>query len=450
MKKKISTNHIRQAFIDFFHSKNHKIIPGSSLIPENDDSLLFTNSGMNQFKNIFLDLKKKKFNRVATIQRCVRAGGKHNDLENVGYSGRHNTFFEMLGNFSFGDYFKEKAILYAWEFLTDKKWLNLDKNRIFVTVYQEDHESYKIWNKKIGFSTKRILKIGDKNNSILNSDNFWQMGETGPCGPCTEIFYSYKNLDFLDLSKINNNFFIEIWNIVFIEYNRDIKGNLKKLKKTSVDTGMGLERITSVLQNVQSNYKIDVFLKLISCISKIICFKKKNHHSLKIIADHIRSSVFLILDGVLPSNEGRGYVLRRIIRRAICHAYLLNYKEFFLFLLVEPVMKIMGEDVKKIQKRKTIVQKILKKEEIQFFTVFKKGLNILEKELKNIKNNTLSGSTIFKLYDTHGVQLDLIYDICKERNVKIDKISFEFKMKKQKNRSKKSSQFNKKYFMNLK
>lgn len=443
MKKIISTNQIRQAFLDFFYSKNHQIIPGSSLIPKNDKTLLFTNSGMNQFKNIFLGLEEKKFNRVVTAQRCVRAGGKHNDLENVGYSGRHNTFFEMLGNFSFGDYFKEKAIFYAWEFLTDKKWLNLDKNRIFITVYKNDYETYNIWNKKIGFSKKRILRVGD-NNSIFNSDNFWQMGESGPCGPCTEIFYSYVNLDNIELLKIDTDFFIEIWNIVFIEYNRSIQGSLKKLKITSVDTGMGLERIASILQGVQSNFEIDVFSKLIYQISKIICSKQKNHHSLKIIADHIRSAVFLIFYGVLPSNEGRGYVLRRIIRRAICHAYLLNYRDYFLFLLVESVMIIMGEDVNKIKQEIKVIEKVLKKEEIQFSNIFKKGLKILEKELKKIKNNTLTGSVIFKLYDTHGIQLDLIYDICREKNIKIDKFSFECEMKNQKNRSKKNSKFNRK------
>lgn len=443
MRKKISIDNIRRDFLNFFYNKGHKIVPSSSLIPKNDNSLLFTNSGMNQFKNIFLGLEEKKFNRVVTAQRCVRAGGKHNDLENVGYSDRHHTFFEMLGNFSFGDYFKEKAILYAWEFLTDKNYLNLDKNRIFVTVYENDHETYDIWKNKVGFLKERILKIGNKKNSLFDSDNFWKMGETGPCGPCTEIFYSYVDINGIDLSEININHSIEIWNIVFIEYNCDIKGNLKKLKKTSVDTGMGLERITSVLQGVKSNYEIDLFLNLISCISKIINVENKNNNSLRVIADHIRSSIFLIFDGVLPSNEGRGYVLRRIIRRAICHAYLLNYRCLFLSNLVEPVIKIIGNNIKNIELKKRIIKKVLKKEEIQFSVTLKKGLNILEKEFNKIDNNILSGSVVFKLYDTHGVQLDLIYDICKSKNIKIDQISFEKEMKNQKKRSKKNSKFKK-------
>lgn len=429
---------IRKIFFDFFSSKDHKIIPSSSLIPNNDSSLLFTNAGMNQFKDIFLGLKKKKYSRVVTSQCCVRAGGKDNDLENVGYSDYHHTFFEMLGNFSFGDYFKEEAIQFAWEFLTSNKWLNLDKNKIWVTVYKYDKESYKVWKKEIGLSKRRIIKIGNKSKNLFDSENFWRMGNIGPCGPCTEIFYNYSNIDYLNFYKDKNNF-VEIWNIVFMEFNRNLDGKFSKLPMLSVDTGMGLERICSVLQGVKSNYKINFFKKLIKSIANTICFSNLNHDSLKVIADHIRSSIFIIAEGVIPSNEGRGYVLRRIIRRAIRHLYLINYKNPILFKLVGPLFKIINEfnDTSNFQKNK--IEKIIKNEEEQFNCILKNGLNLLEKELKKIKNNILSGSVIFKLCDTYGLQFDIIKNVCRDRNIKIEKDVFDLKMEKHKKKSKKNN-----------
>ena len=341
-----SVNQIRQKFIDFFKEKGHEPVRSSSLIPHDDPTLLFTNAGMNQFKDVFLGLEKRNYNRAVSSQKCVRAGGKHNDLENVGYTARHHTFFEMLGNFSFGDYFKEDAIKYAWEFLTSPEWLNLPKDKLYATVYQTDDEAFDIWNKVIGLEPERIIRIGDKASG--GSDNFWQMGDTGPCGPCSEIFYDHGADIWGGLPgspEEDGDRFIEIWNNVFMQFNRDETGKLNPLPKPSVDTGMGLERISAVLQHVHSNYEIDLFVKLIDEAAKITNCADKTNASLKVLADHIRSVSFLLADGAMPSNEGRGYVLRRIIRRAIRHGYKLNMRTPFLHKLVAVLVAEMGDHI---------------------------------------------------------------------------------------------------------
>ncbi|MBK4775672.1 alanine--tRNA ligase [Candidatus Pantoea edessiphila] len=444
-----STNMIRQMFIDFFRCKGHVILPSSSLVPDNDTSLLFTNAGMNQFKNIFLCREKTKHLRVATSQRCIRAGGKHNDLEHVGYTERHNTFFEMLGNFSFGDYFKREAILFAWELLTHKSWFNIPINRFLITVYKSDKESYNIWTHEIGIPKNRIIIVGDQKNSPYVSDNFWQMGDDGPCGPCTEILYYYGNNNSCLLNsnmKLNDNNYLELWNIVFLQFDRQPNGSMIPLSKPFVDTGMGLERIASVMQHVKSNYKIDLFKNLILRIAEIIGTKDINHSSLRVIADHIRSCAFLIADGILPSNENRGYVLRRIIRRAIRHGNILGAKKFFLHLLIKPLIEIMGEAAEYLSTQQIKIENILKFEEEQFNKTLKRGLLLLNFELSNLKeNSTLSGKTMFRLHDTFGFPVDLIKDICKERNYNVDNIGFEKEMKLQQIRARQSSKFESKY-----
>ncbi|QJC36341.1 alanine--tRNA ligase [Enterobacteriaceae endosymbiont of Donacia simplex] len=439
---------VRQMFLEFFYKKKHKIIEGSSLIPNNDPSLLFTNAGMNQFKEYFLGYKKSPYSRVTTIQKCMRVGGKHNDLENVGFTNRHHTFFEMLGNFSFGDYFKQEAISYAWELLTDSKWFNLKKEKIYITVYYTDIETYNIWHKNIGISKKNIFLIKDKNNKIYNSDNFWQMSDTGPCGPSTEIFY---DLGYNLKGNIKNNLlgdrFIEIWNIVFIQFNKNLTGELIPLSIKSVDTGMGLERISSILEGVNSNYQLYFFRKIIKNINNLIKNKDLEHNSLKVIADHIRASIYLILEGILPSNEKRGYVLRRIIRRAINHGIILGTKEVFFYKLVKIYIKYINDKEKNIlYKKYDNIINIIKNEEENYNKIIKSGILLLDREIKKLKKKYLSGKKIFYLYDTFGLSPDLIENICINKKISINKKEFMKYMDIQKQNSRKKNFFGKKNF----
>ncbi|MGL6296618.1 MAG: alanine--tRNA ligase, partial [Plesiomonas sp.] len=376
-----STAEIRKAYLDFFQSKGHHVVSSSSLVPGNDPTLLFTNAGMNQFKDVFLGLDKRSYTRATTSQRCVRAGGKHNDLENVGYTARHHTFFEMLGNFSFGDYFKHDAIRYAWEFLTSAQWLALPKEKLWVTVYASDDEAFDIWAKEIGVPEERIIRIGDNKGAPYASDNFWQMGDTGPCGPCTEIFYDHGDHIWggpPGSPEEDGDRYIEIWNNVFMQFNRQADGTLLPLPKPSVDTGMGLERITAVMQHVNSNYEIDVFQTLIAKAAEITGATDLNSKSLRVIADHIRSCAFLVSDGVMPSNEGRGYVLRRIIRRAVRHGYILGAKETFFYKLVGTLIAVMGDAANELQQQQALVEKILRLEEEQFARTLERGLMLLD------------------------------------------------------------------------
>ncbi|HEJ9800646.1 TPA: alanine--tRNA ligase [Proteus mirabilis] len=439
-----STAEIRQAFLDFFHTKGHQIVPSSSLVPNNDPTLLFTNAGMNQFKDVFLGLDNRPYSRATTAQRCVRAGGKHNDLENVGYTARHHTFFEMLGNFSFGDYFKHDAINFAWELLTGKDWFNLPKERLWVTVYATDDEAYDIWNKEVGVPAERIIRIGDNKGAPFASDNFWQMGDTGPCGPCTEIFYDHGDHIWggpPGTPEEDGDRYIEIWNIVFMQFNRKSDGTMDPLPKPSVDTGMGLERITAVLQHVNSNYDIDLFRALIKSVAEVTNATDLANKSLRVIADHIRSCSFLVCDGVIPSNEGRGYVLRRIIRRAVRHGYMLGAKDTFFYKLVAPLIDVMAEAGKELKNQQEIVEKVLKTEEEQFARTLERGLQLLDEELEKLTGDTLAGETAFRLYDTYGFPLDLTADVCRERNIKVDEEGFELAMEEQRKRARESSGF---------
>ncbi|QAV23946.1 alanine--tRNA ligase [Proteus hauseri] len=439
-----STAEIRQAFLDFFHTKGHQIVPSSSLVPNNDPTLLFTNAGMNQFKDVFLGLDNRPYSRATTAQRCVRAGGKHNDLENVGYTARHHTFFEMLGNFSFGDYFKHDAINFAWELLTGKEWFNLPKERLWVTVYASDDEAYDIWNKEIGIPQERIIRIGDNKGAPFASDNFWQMGDTGPCGPCTEIFYDHGDHIWggpPGSPEEDGDRYIEIWNIVFMQFNRKSDGTMDPLPKPSVDTGMGLERITAVLQHVNSNYDIDLFRSLIESVAKVTNASDLSNKSLRVIADHIRSCSFLICDGVIPSNEGRGYVLRRIIRRAVRHGYMLGAKDTFFYKLVAPLIDVMAEAGEELKRQRVTVEKVLQTEEEQFARTLERGLQLLDDELAQLTDNVLPGETAFRLYDTYGFPLDLTADVCRERNIKVDEDGFEVAMEEQRKRARESSGF---------
>ncbi len=439
-----STAEIRQAFLDFFHTKGHQIVPSSSLVPNNDPTLLFTNAGMNQFKDVFLGLDNRPYSRATTAQRCVRAGGKHNDLENVGYTARHHTFFEMLGNFSFGDYFKHDAINFAWELLTSKEWFNLPKERLWVTVYATDDEAYDIWNKEIGIPAERIIRIGDNKGAPFASDNFWQMGDTGPCGPCTEIFYDHGDHIWggpPGSPEEDGDRYIEIWNIVFMQFNRKSDGTMDPLPKPSVDTGMGLERITAVLQHVNSNYDIDLFRSLIKSVAQVTNATDLENKSLRVIADHIRSCSFLICDGVIPSNEGRGYVLRRIIRRAVRHGYMLGAKDTFFYKLVAPLIEVMAEAGEELKRQQAIVEKVLKTEEEQFARTLERGLQLLDEELAQLTDDILPGETAFRLYDTYGFPLDLTADVCRERNIKVDEKGFEVAMEEQRKRARESSGF---------
>ncbi|MCW5197561.1 alanine--tRNA ligase [Buchnera aphidicola] len=431
-----TTEQIRQTFLNFFKSQNHIIYPSSSLIIDNDPTLLFTNAGMNQFKNIFLGLKTIKDKNIASIQHCLRTGGKHNDLENVGYTPRHHTFFEMLGNFSFGSYLKKKSIIYAWKLLTSKKWFNIDPNKLLVTIYEDDIESYQIWKNIIKLSNNQIIFIKNKNNIKYTSENFWKMEKYGPCGPCTEIFYDYgKNIpgSIPGSKKDIGNRFLEIWNIVFIQYHKLPKKKFIKLKSPSVDTGMGLERIASVLQNVQSNYDIDIFYKIIQGIKKKFNLSNtKNNKSLQVISDHIRSSSYIIANNVFPSNEHRGYVLRKIIRRAIRHGRSIGLKKCFFYKIVPILIKSMKNANHLLIRYKNKIQKILKIEELQFSETLNKGLKILKEEIKNLKNNVLDSNIVFYLYDTLGFPIDLTKDFCKEKNIQIDLNKLNKKIKNQK------------------
>ena len=429
----MKTSDIRKAFLDFFNSKNHEVVASSSLVPSNDETLLFTNAGMVQFKDVFLGTETKNFKRAATSQRCIRAGGKHNDLENVGYTLRHHTFFEMLGNFSFGDYFKEDAIKFAWEFLTEE--LKLDKEKLWITVYKDDDEAEEIWKDIIGIDPGRIARLGD-------DDNFWSMGDTGPCGPCSEIFYDHgEHIDGTPPGAEGDegDRFIEIWNLVFMQFNRDESGKMEPLPKPSVDTGMGLERIAAVLQSVNSNYETDVFKDLINASEKILGSEGSTSH--KVIADHIRSSVFLISDGVIPEKEGRGYVLRRIMRRGIRHGYKIGAKKPFMHLLVKDLIKLMNSAYPELKKKQKDIIELIKNEEIKFFETLETGIEILEDTISNMKNKTLSGDVVFKLHDTYGFPFDLTADIAREKQLDIDEERFNECMNQQKQTSKASSSF---------
>lgn len=439
-----STAEIRQAFLDFFHSKGHQVVASSSLVPHNDPTLLFTNAGMNQFKDVFLGLDKRNYSRATTAQRCVRAGGKHNDLENVGYTARHHTFFEMLGNFSFGDYFKQDAIKYAWELLTGENWFALPKEKLWVTVYETDDEAYDIWANEVGVPRERIIRIGDNKGAPFASDNFWQMGDTGPCGPCTEIFFDHGDHIWggpPGSPEEDGDRYIEIWNIVFMQFNRQADGTMEPLPKPSVDTGMGLERIAAVLQHVNSNYDIDLFRDLIASVAKVTGATDLTNKSLRVIADHIRSCAFLIADGVIPSNENRGYVLRRIIRRAIRHGNMLGAKDTFFWKLVAPLIAVMGSAGEELKQQQAQVEQVLKTEEEQFARTLERGLALLDEELSKLKGDTLDGETAFRLYDTYGFPVDLTADVCRERNIKVDEAGFEAAMEEQRRRARESSGF---------
>ncbi len=436
-----SSNEIRQAFLDFFASKGHEIVASSSLVPHDDPTLLFTNAGMNQFKDVFLGFDKRPYTRATSSQKCVRAGGKHNDLENVGYTARHHTFFEMLGNFSFGDYFKEDAIKYAWELLTEV--FKLPKDKLTVTVYAEDDEAYAIWHKTIGVPTERIIRIGDNKGARYASDNFWMMGDTGPCGPCTEIFYDHGDHHFggpPGSPDEDGDRYIEIWNNVFMQFNRDEAGIMHKLPKPSVDTGMGLERISAVLQHVHANYEIDLFQSLIKAAARETNIGDLSSPSLKVLADHIRACSFLIADGVIPGNEGRGYVLRRIIRRAIRHGYKLGSRAAFFHKIVPDLVSVMGEAYPELFANQLRIADMLKLEEDRFFETIENGMTILETELANTKD-VFNGETAFKLHDTYGFPLDLTADICRERNVTVDTTAFDASMARQKEQARSAGKF---------
>ncbi|MGP2544250.1 alanine--tRNA ligase [Yersinia sp. 2541 StPb PI] len=439
-----STAEIRQAFLDFFHSKGHQVVSSSSLVPNNDPTLLFTNAGMNQFKDVFLGLDKRAYSRATTSQRCVRAGGKHNDLENVGYTARHHTFFEMLGNFSFGDYFKHDAISFAWELLTSEQWFNLPKEKLWVTVYETDDEAYEIWANDVSVPRERIIRIGDNKGGAFASDNFWQMGDTGPCGPCTEIFFDHGDHIWggpPGSAEEDGDRYIEIWNLVFMQFNRQSDGTMLPLPKPSVDTGMGLERIAAVLQHVNSNYEIDLFRDLIKAVAQATGATDLSSKSLRVIADHIRSCAFLISDGVIPSNENRGYVLRRIIRRAIRHGNMLGAKETFFYKLVAPLIAVMGSAAAELKQQQAMVEQVLKTEEEQFARTLERGLALLDEELSKLTGDTLDGETAFRLYDTYGFPVDLTADVCRERNLKVDEAGFEQAMEAQRRRARESSGF---------
>ncbi|UOO78161.1 alanine--tRNA ligase [Neisseria sp. Dent CA1/247] len=440
----MKTTELRQKFLKFFESKGHQIVRSSSLVPHDDPTLLFTNAGMNQFKDVFLGFDKRPYNRATTAQKCVRAGGKHNDLENVGYTARHHTFFEMMGNFSFGDYFKRDAIHFAWEFLTSPEWLNLPKERLLATVYAEDDEAYNIWQNEIGMPSEKIIRIGDNKGERYASDNFWQMGDTGPCGPCSEIFYDHGDHIWggpPGSDEEDGDRFIEIWNCVFMQFNRDEQGNMNPLPKPSVDTGMGLERMAAVMQHVNSNYEIDLFGNLLKAAARETGTEfSMDVPSLKVIADHIRACSFLIADGVLPSNEGRGYVLRRIIRRAVRHGYKLGQKGAFFHKLVPDLVAEMGEAYPELKEKQEAITEALRHEETRFAQTLETGMALLENALSDGRK-TLDGEIIFKLYDTYGFPYDLTADICRERGIDMDEAGFEREMEAQRQRARAAQSF---------
>jgi len=447
-----STAEVRQAFLDFFATKQHQIVKSSSLVPGNDATLLFTNAGMVPFKDVFLGAESRSYTRATSAQRCVRAGGKHNDLENVGYTARHHTFFEMLGNFSFGDYFKEDAIRFAWEFLTVV--LGLPKEKLLVTIYADDEEAYAFWKDEIGIPAKKIIRIGDKSaDKKYESDNFWSMGDTGPCGPCSEIFYDHG----ADIwggppgsPEEDGDRFIEIWNIVFMQFNRQANGDMEPLPNPSIDTGMGLERISAIMQGVHSNYEIDLFQALIKDTAQLLACDDLDNKSLRVISDHIRSCSFLIVDGVVPSNEGRGYVLRRIIRRAIRHGHKLEAKGHFFHKLVKSLIEQMGEAYPELVQQQATIEKLLRIEEEQFGRTLDRGMLMLEDVLTNLSGDTISGDDVFKLYDTYGFPADLTADIARERQLNIDHEGFDIAMGLQRKRAQKASQFGTDYNQQLK
>ena len=435
---------IREAFLSFFEEKGHTRVASSSLIPANDPTLLFTNAGMNQFKDCFLGLEKRAYTRATTSQKCVRAGGKHNDLENVGYTARHHTFFEMLGNFSFGDYFKRDAIHYAWEFLTAEKWLNLPKEKLWVTVYATDDEAFDIWTKEVGVPVERMVRIGDNKGAPYASDNFWAMGDTGPCGPCTEIFFDHGEHIWggpPGSPEEDGDRYIEIWNNVFMQFNRTADGVLHPLPAPSVDTGMGLERISAVLQHVNSNYEIDLFQRLLNAAAQAIGCANEGQASLKVVADHIRSCGFLIADGVTPSNEGRGYVLRRIIRRACRHGNKLGARGTFFHKIVAALAAEMGEAYPELKQQQAHIERVLKNEEEQFAKTLEQGLKILEQDLAELTGKVIPGEVVFKLYDTYGFPVDLTADIARERELSVDEEGFEREMQAQRERARSASAF---------
>ncbi|WP_313054877.1 alanine--tRNA ligase [Pseudomonas lopnurensis] len=435
---------IREAFLRFFEEKGHTRVASSSLIPANDPTLLFTNAGMNQFKDCFLGLEKRAYTRATTSQKCVRAGGKHNDLENVGYTARHHTFFEMLGNFSFGDYFKRDAITYAWEFLTSDKWLNLPEEKLWVTVYASDDEAYDIWTKEVGVPAERMVRIGDNKGAPYASDNFWAMGDTGPCGPCTEIFFDHGEHIWggpPGSKEEDGDRYIEIWNNVFMQFNRTADGVMHPLPAPSVDTGMGLERISAVLQHVNSNYEIDLFQSLLNAAAEAIGCRNEGQASLKVVADHIRSCGFLIADGVTPSNEGRGYVLRRIIRRACRHGNKLGAKGSFFHRIVAALVAEMGDAFPELKQQQAHIERVLKNEEEQFAKTLEQGLKILEQDLAELEGSVIPGEVVFKLYDTYGFPVDLTGDIARERNLTLDEEGFGREMQAQRERARSASAF---------
>ncbi|MBP2281247.1 alanyl-tRNA synthetase [Psychrobacter sp. PL19] len=436
---------IRQAFINFFISKQHTPVPSSSLIPHNDPTLLFTNAGMNQFKETFLGMEPRDYTRAVTSQKCVRAGGKHNDLDNVGYTARHHTFFEMLGNFSFGDYFKQTGIGYIWEFLTSADWLAIDKDRLYVTIYETDDEAFNIWHKDIGVPAERIIRIGDNKGAPYASDNFWTMGDTGPCGPCTEVFYDHG----ADIEgglpgtpEEDGDRFIEIWNCVFMQFNRQKDGTMLPLPAPSVDTGMGLERISAIMQGLHGNYQIDLFTHLMDAAAAILEISNEQQSSLKVIADHIRAVSFLIADGVMPSNEGRGYVLRRIIRRAVRHGNKLGAESEFFYKMVAPLVAEMSDAYPELKDQQSVIENAIQKEETQFAKTLAQGLRLLATELEGLKDgDVLSGEAAFKLYDTYGFPLDLTADITRERGISIDEAEFDEHMQAQRERARDAGKF---------
>ncbi|OAJ33699.1 alanine--tRNA ligase [Piscirickettsia salmonis] len=426
---------IRQAFLDYFKGKGHSVVSSSSLVPKDDPTLLFTNAGMVQFKDVFLGQEQRDYTRATSSQRCVRAGGKHNDLDNVGYTARHHTFFEMLGNFSFGDYFKREAILFAWEFLTEV--IKLPKEKLWVTVYDKDEEAATIWTNDIGLSQERVIRIATK-------DNFWEMGDTGPCGPCSEIFYDHGPEVFGGLPGTvdeDGDRYIEIWNIVFMQYNRGVDGKLNPLPKPSVDTGMGLERLAAILQGVHNNYDIDLFQALIRYAADLAHCRDLANPSLRVIADHIRSCSFLIVDGVVPSSESRGYVLRRIIRRAIRHGHKLGIQDAFFYKLVAPLAQQMGEAYPELLQQQAMIERILLQEEEQFAKTLEQGMRVFEQSIADLTSSEIPGETIFKLYDTYGFPVDLTADIARERNLRVDEAGFEVHMEAQRERARAASQF---------
>jgi alanyl-tRNA synthetase len=430
-----STADLRRTFFEYFQQHQHHLVSSSSLVPHDDPTLLFTNAGMNQFKDVFLGVEQRNYTRAVSSQRCVRAGGKHNDLENVGYTARHHTFFEMLGNFSFGDYFKEDAIKFAWQFLTGE--LGLDKDKLLVTIYHEDDEAFDIWEQKIGIPAERIIRIA-------TSDNFWSMGDTGPCGPCSEIFYDHGEHIWggpPGTPEEDGDRFIEIWNLVFMQFNRQQNGDMLPLPKPSIDTGMGLERISAILQGVHSNYEIDLFQRLIAAAGEIVGTQDLENKSLRVIADHIRSCSFLICDGVMPSNEGRGYVLRRIIRRAVRHGYKMGADDIFFYKLVKTLVVEMGDAYPELKQQQAVVEKVLKVEEEQFSKTLERGMAILNDALTQLSGKQVPGELVFKLYDTYGFPADLTNDVAREQGLTIDEAGFQTAMAQQKSQSQSASKF---------